>query len=254
MIDEIRQLTDDYYTWLRNSTDIEPAGEFVEITTPFLDRHNDHMQIYAEATNGGILLSDDGYTIVDLAMSGCEINTPKRQELLQLTLNGFGVHRVGDELQVTATQNDFAQKKHNLLQAMMAVNDLFYLASPTIASFFYEDVVAWLDAAQIRYSPRIKLAGKSGYDHQYDFVIPKSNSQPERVLMAINNPDRSGFQRVGWNWTDTQQARPVDSRAFALLNDAKQAVSSNVIQAFQNHNWRVVPWSERESVRDELAA
>lgn len=254
MIDEIRQLTDAYYTWLRDSTDIEAVGEFVEITTPFLDRHNDHLQIYAEATTGGFILSDDGYTIVDLAMSGCHINTPKRQELLQLTLNGFGIHMVDDELRVTATQYDFAQKKHNLLQAMLAVNDLFYLASPTVASFFYEDVVAWLDAAEIRYSPRIKLTGTSGYDHQYDFVIPKSNVQPERVLMAINNPDRSGFQRVGWNWTDTQQARPVDSRAYALLNDTQQAVSRNVIRAFKNHSWHPVLWSEREAIIDEFAA
>ncbi|MCY4537706.1 MAG: DUF1828 domain-containing protein [Chloroflexi bacterium] len=254
MIDEIRHLTDSYYTWLRDNTDLQAIDDFIEITTPFLDRHNDHMQIYAEATTGGYLLSDDGYTIADLEMCGCNLDSPKRQALLQTTLNGFGVRNTNDELQVTATPDDFAQKKHNLLQAMLAVNDLFYLASSTVASFFYEDVVAWLDAAEIRYSPRIKLTGKSGYDHHYDFVIPKSNKQPERVLMTINNPDRNAFQRVGWLWQDTQQTRPVDSHAFALLNDTQQVVSGNVITAFQNYGVRPVPWSERESVREELAA
>lgn len=254
MIDEVRQLTDTYYRWLRDNTELQAIDEFVEITTPFLDRHNDHVQIYAEATTGGFLLSDDGYTIADLEMCGCNLKSPKRQALLQTTLNGFGVRHINDELQVTATPDDFAQKKHNLLQAMLAVNDLFYLASPSVASFFYEDVVAWLDASEIRYSPRIKLTGKSGYDHHYDFVIPKSNKQPERVLMTINNPDRNAFQRVGWLWQDTQQGRPVDSRAFALLNDSQQVVSGNIITAFQNYDVRPVPWSERESVREELAA
>ena len=254
MIDEIRHLTDSYYSWLRDNMDLLAIDDFVEITTPFLDRHNDHMQIYVEATTGGYLLSDDGYTIADLEMCGCNLDSPKRQALLKTTLNGFGVRNANDELQVTATTDDFAQKKHNLLQAMLAVNDLFYLASSTVASFFYEDVLAWLDAADIRYSPRIKLTGKSGYDHHYDFVIPKSNTQPERVLMTINNPDRNAFQRVGWLWQDTQQARPSKSHAFAMLNDTQQVVSGNVITAFQNYGVHPVPWSERESVREELAA
>ena len=254
MIDEIRRLTDSYYTWLRDNTDLEATDDYIEITTPFLDRHNDHMQIYVESTTGGFLLTDDGYTIADLEMSGCNLRSSKRQALLQTTLNGFGVRNLNDELQVTASHDDFAQKKHNLLQAMLAVNDLFYLASPTVAGFFYEDVVAWLDTAEVRYSPRIKFTGKSGYDHHYDFVIPKSNRRPERVLMAINNPDRNAFQRVGWLWQDTQQARPVDSRAFALLNDAEQFVSDDVITAFQNYGVNPVPWSQRESVREELAA
>ena len=254
MIDEIRHLTASYYSWLRDNTDLQAIDDCVEITTPFLDRHNDHMQIYAEASTGGYLLSDDGYTIADLEMCGCNLDSPKRQALLQTTLNGFGVRIANDELQVTATTDDFAQKKHNLLQAMLAVNDLFYLASSTVASFFYEDVLAWLDAADIRYSPRIKLTGKSGYDHHYDFVIPKSNKQPERVVMTINNPDRNAFQRVGWLWQDTQKARPIGSRAFAMLNDTQQVVSGNIITAFQNYGVQPVTWSERESVREELAA
>ena len=49
------------------------------------------------------------------------------------------------ELQVTATSQNFARQKHNLLQAMLAVNDLFYLAQSFTSSLFYEDVVAWLD-------------------------------------------------------------------------------------------------------------
>ena len=36
-------------------------------------------------------------------------------------------------------------ESYNLLQAMLAINDLFYLAVPLVASLFYEDVVSWLD-------------------------------------------------------------------------------------------------------------
>ena len=45
---------------------------------------------------------------------------------------------------------------------MLAINDLFYLAVPVVASLFYEDVVAWLDLHEIRYTPKVKFTGKSG--------------------------------------------------------------------------------------------
>ncbi len=254
MIDEIRQLTDSYNTWLRDNTDIQAIDDFVEITTPFLDRHNDHMQIYAEATSGGFLLSDDGYTIADLEMCGCKLDSPKRKALLQVTLNGFGVRNVKDELQVSATEKDFALKKHNLLQAMLAVNDLFYLASSSVASFFFEDVVSWLNLSGIRYFPNVKLTGKSGYDHHYDFVIPRSIIHPDRVLLSITDPSKSSVSKAVFAWTDTAVAREGESRAYAILNDSERILSSTVLEAFRNYDVHPVPWSDRESVREELAA
>ncbi len=49
-----------------------------------------------------------------------------------------------------------------------------------VLSLFYEDVVTWLDLHEIRYTPKVKFTGKSGFDHLFDFVIPKSRSSPER--------------------------------------------------------------------------
>ena len=83
-----------------------------------------------------------------------------------------------------ASPDNFALRKHNLVQAMLAVNDMFYLAVPMVASLFYEDVVAWLDLHDIRYTPKVKFTGKTGYDHLFDFVIPKSRRQPERIIQS----------------------------------------------------------------------
>ena len=47
---------------------------------------------------------------------------------MQLNLNGFGVKREGNDLVTRATAKDFALKLHNLLQAMIAVDDLHYIA------------------------------------------------------------------------------------------------------------------------------
>jgi hypothetical protein len=205
---EIERLLTDYQTWLKDKTPLRDVnGSWIEITTPYLDRHNDALQIYVRRDEAGFILTDDSYTIHDLEASGCSLNTDKRQDLLKLTLNGFGVKLNNEVLEVHATSDNFPIRKHNLMQAMLAVNDLFYLAKPVVESLFFEDVVAWLDANDIRYTPRVNFPGISGYDQFFDFVIPKSRKQPERVLQAITTPTREKAQSFIHEWNDTQTTR-----------------------------------------------
>lgn len=254
MIQDIHKLLDDYVVWLKDKTHLRQVDQWVEITTPYLDRHNDYIQIYARKSNGGYSLTDDGYTIADLEQTGCKLNSDKRKELLTMTLNGFGVQLVDQRLEVHASTDNFPLRKHNLLQAILAVNDLFYLVAPLVTSLFYEDVVAWLDLNDIRYTPQVKFTGKTGYDHLFDFVIPKSRNQPERILQAINRPNRDNAQSVAFSWIDTREVRSASSTAYAILNDAEQPVSSSVLDALKNYDVRPIQWSRRDTVLQELTA
>ena len=256
MIDEVQSLLDGYWRWLKDQTSLRAVHDCVEITTPFLDRHNDYLQIYAKRHDGGFILTDDGYTIADLEQSGCAIDRPRRQDLLRTTLNGFGVQIIepSKALEVRALAGDFALRKHSLVQAMLAVNDLFHLASPTVLSLFYEDVVAWLDTCDIRYTPNVRFAGKSGYDHRFDFVIPKSKIRPERVLRAINRPRRETAQMMTFAWLDTRDVRPPEAHAYAILNDSDSPISQSVLDAMRSYDVQPIPWSDREGAREDLVA
>jgi hypothetical protein len=252
---EIERLLSEYQAWLREKTVVrETNGDWVEITTPYLDRHNDALQIYARQENGGYTLTDDAYTVHDLEASGCNLSTEKRRNLLNITLNGFGVKLHGEALEVHATPENFPLRKHNLIQAMLSVNDLFYMAKPIVESLFYEDVVAWLDANDIRYTPKLKFPGTSGYDHWFDFVIPKSRRRPERVLQAINRPARDTAQVFIHAWQDTRETRPSEGTAYAILNDIEQTIPGAVLDAFHNYEIKPVPFSHRIEVIEELAA
>ena len=123
-----------------------------------------------------------------------------------------------------------------------------------MASLFYEDVAEWFDVSQFRYTPKVKFTGQSGYDHLFDFVIPKSNIQPERVVHAFNRPNRENIELFAFAWVDTKDARPVDSRAYAFLNDQDQKVSANVMAALEAYNVAPVLWSNRDDELDALAA
>jgi len=254
MIDDVRALMDQYAAWLRNKTTLREVRGVVEVTTPYLDRHNDYLQFYVRPNNGGYQLTDDGFVIQDLRSSGCSLDSQKRQDLLRMTLNGFGVKLEGDTLTVNATNENFNYRKHNFLQAMLAVNDLFYLAVPMVASLFLEDVISWLDVHEIRYTQNVKFTGKSGYDHHFNFVIPKSPKAPERIIQAITRPSRDTAEALAFSWIDTREVRPPNSKAIALLNDSDLPASSAVVDALKNYDVTPVAWSRREDIREALAA
>ena len=254
MLEDIQQLLDQHNAWLKNNTVLREINDWVEITTPYIDRNNDQLQIYARRENGHFVLTDDGYTIRDLEISGCKISTPKRQELLRTTLNGFGIKVADDKLQVTATADSFPLRKHSLIQAMLAVNDLFFLAEPVVKSLFFEDVVTWLDESDVRYTPKVKFTGTSGYDHLFDFVIPKSRRAPERILRAINRPSRATAETFIHAWSDTREIRSPESEAYSILNDRDQSIPAEVPEALHVYNITPVYWSRRDEMRERLVA
>lgn len=254
MIDEIHSLLDQYSKWLRDQTTLRSVGDSVEVTTPYLDRHNDHLQIYVRSLGDSFILSDDGYILNDLAMSGIEIKGSRRESVLETTLRGFGVNRKSRSLEVHATASDFAVQKHNLVQAMIAVNDLFHSSPPTVTSLFHEDVNTWLEQTGIRFTPNVTFKGSSGFDHQFDYVIPKSQSEPERIIRVMSTPARDTVGAVIFSWIDIRAVRSVESRAYAIINDSMAQISGNVTDALSNHGVRPLLWSQRVDFFEELAA
>jgi hypothetical protein len=253
---ECQKLIDAYVDWLRQGISVAQIGEACKLTTPFLDRHNDHLQVYATRRNGNIILSDDGYILSDLGTSGLEIDTPKRKMVLDSVLKGLGVRMENRQLLVEASAANLGQRLHSLVQAMLAVNDMFVMAQPRVASFFFEDVRNFLDSHQIRYTARVKLSGKSGYDHGVDFLIPKSPKRPERILQAIATPKKDNIFAYLWTLSDTRAARAeeAEAEAYAFLNDQEQTVGGDVIEALEAYTVKAVPWSRRDEYVQELAA
>lgn len=254
-INEANELVSKYTSWLKTNIFLRKIEDYVEVTTPYLDRHNDYLQIYVKKTNDNeYILTDDGSVVSDLRMSGCDIDTKKRRQLLSIILNGFGVDLNGDSLTVMATGHDFPKKKHRLLQAMLSVDDMFFTTQIKVFSIFLDQVSSWLEESEIRFTQTVRFSGKSGYDHNFDFVIPSSKSQPERVLRAINKASRDTAESFSLAWIDTRETRKPGSRAFAILNDQENSPPPAVIEALSQYDIYPVVWSRREEAKDILAA
>jgi len=246
-ISECEAIIREYLAWLKAGLSFAEIGDGVcEITTPFLDRNNDHLQIYLLQENGNYALTDDGYTLSNLEMSGVDLSSPKRQRILTTILQGFGVRVVKGALRVEAQRSNLPRRKHNLIQAMLAVNDMFVMAREYVLSLFREDVEQFLRANEIRFTAMIKLAGRSGFDHTFDFVIPPSLKAPERLLRAINRPNRDTVSSYIFAWSDTREVRAEDTQAYAILNDEERRPSGDLLHALSAYQIQPVLWSQRE--------
>lgn len=252
---EATTLVDEYLHWLReNLRPLEVAGGVV-ITTPFLDRHSDEIEILVQKENGAFRISDDGYTVSDLRSGGVDLAKGSRREQLVRILNGYGVHLQGDELWVKATQAEFAQKKHNLVQAILAVDDLHVTASPQVLQFFREDVEGFLRHEEIPLFRDVKLSGKSGLDHHFDIGLPSDARHPERVLKAINTLRRDTATAFAFSVEDVRNVRGAGALgAFAVVNDSEGAPAVENLDVLRNYGVVPILWSERTSVRRLILA
>lgn len=242
-----------YLAWLKSQFSCSQTGRCTEITTPFLDRRNDQIQIYAVPTADGWSLTDAGETLSDLEMCGVRFESAKRKALLHEVLLGFGVTLRDGEFTVSADTQSQPQQMNNLIQAVLAVNDLFCLAQPTVYPFFTEDVSKWLDEKAIRFSPQVSFSGKSTFSHHYDFLIPKSKQSPERLLKVMNTPSRDCAKQFAFSWIDTRETRPAASECFVLLNDV-EGIPAGVLTSLEQYDMVPVPWGEREQFIERLAS
>lgn len=245
---DIQSMIKEYTDWLYRGFSAVQVGEFIELTTPYLDRYNDHLQIYVKQNeNGSYFLTDDGYVINNLKSSGVPIlRSHKRKEMLNRIARNFGVTVRGDVLEIQATKSDYPQKKHMLIQAMLTIDDMFIAEPNTAKNFFNEDVGLYLDANDIYYSRDFSLVGKTGSLYVYDYHIQRTKNKPERFCRAINHINESARNLTLFNWIDTQEKRSDKGELILFLNDEK-GINESDLEAFQSYDVNFILWSQRQN-------
>lgn len=230
-----------------------------EIITPFLNHNNDMVSIYVKKTSDtNIQLSDGGETINELELSGLNIiRSKKRLEHMNCILNSYGIDRKGNgELSVMTTKEAFPQVKHRLLQAIMAIDDMFVLTTEKVESFFVEDVENYLNLNEIMYTRDVMFMGKSKFAHNFDFSIPvrQDNKQKNFLTKAINNPRKDILKAAIFMIDDVRAIRDGIEGLF-IINDEKgisDNFKSEVIEATHQYNISFIEWSDREDAFSEL--
>ncbi len=249
---DTRSLIDSYIEWFKEGIRLEEIEDSCEIITPFVDRNNDAIVIYLERSGDEYYLTDDGDTLAELWLSGVEIKG-KREKIMTTILNGFGVERKDDELVVKTSKKDFPRKKHDLIQAILSINDMFMLSRHIVRGLFFEQVKSFLQNNEVHFGISITLKGKSGMDHNFDFHIAPARDKPEILIQAIGRPEKQTIiTKVLFPYEDVRAKRPTPVEIYAFLNDEDEDVSSDLTSYISNSGGNPVPWSKRESVLEQF--
>jgi hypothetical protein len=252
--DSCEALVDAYVSWLRQKYAVTSVGNFCEISTPFLDHHNDHIEVYVRRlADGSLVLTDGGDVIRDLAAGGVDVNSISRRRMLATAAEVRGVAIEGEELTVRSTPEDFPKKKHALMQAMLAIGDLYITSRERVRGLFLDDVRDFLREHSIAFVPSVKIPGRSGFDHYADFVIPGIAARPERILQTVPDPNRQAVSLLLFMWQDIRGHREGNTRAYAMLNDEERD-PSEAAAALTSYEISPLRWSRRQEAVHELAA
>ncbi|WP_273420239.1 DUF1829 domain-containing protein [Veillonella caviae] len=245
-----------YLDWLKSEfTERDLGNGYTEITAPFLDRHNDYIQVYIQTISDNLFrLSDDMYTINDLKMSGVDLTTPKRKQVIQDVIRKRGIEldiKTG-ELFLNTSSHKLGEAQHQMFQAMLDINDLFYLNQASIKTFFFEDVVQYFDDHKIYYTRDISFKGKSGYTQNFDFVLQRNERNPERLIKLLNVPNRANLERLMFSWEDVQEQRNNDGKFIIMINDRNKNISGH-LSHLEEYNIQGIPWSQIDNYQTMLA-
>ncbi|MBE7177770.1 MAG: DUF1828 domain-containing protein [Mucilaginibacter polytrichastri] len=245
-------LIDDYYQWLKSKTTIIPDNQtdWVSIQTPFIGLFNDTIEVYVKKKQDKIIMSDNGETFHNLDLVGASVNrVGERKMFMERILLNYGIRLDDTELVSEATEQNFPQKKHNFLSAIMELNDLYMLSKRNVASIFREDVRTFLDEKNIIYTPDFISKGSTGLEFMFDFQI--AEREKEVVLKSFNTMNKQTLSSFLFSWEDIKSIREKVSKkkvsAIAIINDEDKPVKDDFLNALKTKNADVIIWSERNN-------
>jgi|DewCreStandDraft_4_1066084.scaffolds.fasta_scaffold10389_5 hypothetical protein len=246
----LNELIDNYYNFLKGKTTVftETGSNWAVISTPFVGLFNDTLEIYIKKENEKIIISDDGLTYRNLELIGSAISrSPKRKDLLDRILLTYGIQLQNDELIVEGTENNFPQKKHNLISAISEINDMYMLAKHTVASIFKEDVKNYLDEQEIIYTPQFISKGSTGLEFTFDFQI--AYREKEIVLKAFNTLNKLNLPNFLFTWSDIKKVREnitgKELIGLAIINDEEREIQKEYLDALKSENADFILWTQR---------
>lgn len=247
-----------YFDWLKESSSEEelPNGWSV-LSVPFLDRHNDYLQIFAAKDNGSITLSDDGEIKRDLKHSGVRLSG-RRREIAEDALKrlGFDPSLVeGDELTIQANETDFAENLHHLFLAMLSLDSLGNMTKAAPAETFHENVKGWLDQNRIAAEPDFVVKGRTELQHVFDFYLPPTEKREKSLILhTLPVPDRLHVGEFIFKVNDTRAELASADSVIAMVNDrGTTSITKELYMALQKSGIRPCRWSRRDEFAPRLA-
>lgn len=235
--------------WLKEGFAVQALGGAYEVTTPFLDRRNDHIQIYVSKQDDGFIISDDGNTVSDMAEGGFNLKLDSKTKLLNHTIHGYGVIQDNKVLRLEAEHSNLGQRMNFMIQAIMALNNIMPVPAvpvKSLMSLFRRRVIETLSAQGFQHQPKVPALGISGYKHQMETITRPDEPPTTLYFKAFYTPDKRSVSRFLFKLHDIYTGEAEIQKSVAVLNNEEKQVSERELAALEKYG--VVPalWTWRE--------
>lgn len=219
-------LKDSYFEWLKEKIIFEDTENgYVSIGTPFLDSNFDNINLYAQFINKDTIeVSDFGYTLYNLSEFGINVMDKRSKvanNIFNSVISSFGIEvdKKSLTLKVITSVSRFPIAKNRLLQAIMRINDIYYLSKSNATSSFNDVVTDFLEEHNILFTSNIEIPSLNGISAHFDFLIPHNhtkNDRSERLIRTATRPNDINQAKV-FNFDVSKATR--NGEFIYLLND-----------------------------------
>lgn len=254
MIDELKKI---YFDWITKNILLTEFKDFIEIETPFLDMHNDHINLLFLKNENDYLLSDDGYILNELELLNLSVNsTTKRKDYFYKTLKIFGVNynNSSNELYVRFNNLDqYPQRQQDLLQCIIHITDMLITSRSSSGSVFINDVENFFLENSIPFSRGASYHGKSGNTQTFDFTTPRLKNIKEKIINTVNSPTGGNYMNVIFPFIDIAESHAKDDSLFyVIVNNIESEIPKNFEKSLNNYDISLLEWKKKEQIKKEL--
>jgi len=246
---EIDALVNSYWKWMKDRTILKTVKDgWVEVNTPFMDRHNDGLQIYVRKVGDYVEITDDGYAISDLESSGCSLKTDKQVSFLNKILNTNGVKLDDGSLYMKVPMSEFPSRKNDFITTMQQIGDLYTTSKGNVYSLFSDEIALWLESKDMYPHRNIKIQGTEGITYSLDFLFARVKNAPEKALQAIGTPTK---HNVSWVIVMNEGlSKNRNIQMHIMLNDERmsQRMKKEVTLLSNSHGLHPHLWSNPDTI------
>ena len=215
-------------------------GKYHRVRTPYLYPDGDNIDLFCQAQDDMILVTDLAETTGWLYMQSLSSRrSPKQNHLIQDTCITHGVELYQGMLQARCREgDDLAAVITRVSQAALRVSDLWFTFRLRTTDYSAKNEVAeYLSEHHIDYTPSHNLAGRSNHNWQVDFYV--RTKERSSLVYVLSTGNRSAASHV----TNDVVAAWHDLRPWTVGPEALHFIS-----LFDD---TIDVWADKEFVRAE---
>lgn len=189
----------------------EQNGNFLSITTPFSYPDGDDIELFLDARNGHMILSDMGETLRYLDTYLLDVtSTKKRKGIIKDVINSNNLlFSQGSIYAIIKNEHRILDAIFNMSQAIIRISDILYTMKGHSLAAFEEEFKSFLDEHNFNYEEDFVVETPT---HQYTFDFAVENRHNIGLVKLLNAPkkpsQKPNISRIVQAWYDISTSEP----------------------------------------------